>query len=895
MTTLTATETLQLKRRWRSNRIRRYLRLVDQFRRLLLLCVHFIGGMPARGPELLTLRFRNGIYQDRNLYLIDGCIVVITRYHKSQALMDQPKVVPRRLTPQLSQIITVYLAYVQPFQEHLRYVLAKENRSDYLWHSNTGAWDTDQLTGALQQETSTWLGYSLGTQDYRHLAISLGREVAGASFTRQSEVESTEVEEPEVDEEDAFELQSRRGRTIGTLRYGVSVDLVHNLSAQSLATFRLVSELWQEFLQLGHSQLSLTTTVAQTPVRTTGHKRGLSVETYLMTQHRSYPSVVASNTPVSSSISDQYFSPLVFSPRRPELIPGQLGSPFSVKKETPVTTDYRDQITAAMHQLFGGDDVKFTSPAQYDSILAVLRNESPLAVVLPTGGGKTILTMVAAVVDPDGTSIFITPFRVLTDEMVIRFQQASIRSYEWVPGNTDLATVIVVSADRAAGYEFLTFAQSLQQRGHLRRVFIDEAHLTLTASDWRPRLHQLRSLRVLQCPLILLTATLPPMLEYHFEEGLALRQVRYIRASTIRPQHRYYVQQCSTVRLSDEAVLLGQRWQRRILSQRGIVYCRSQASCTRLAQALSCPSYHAQQADREEHLHRWRQFGGLIISTSALGSGINIPGVILTVHIGLPWSMVDFAQESGRGGRQGEVVDSVILVDTDAVQDQRQQGQYSIDQAAIADFVTTSQCRRFVMSEYLDGVGQGRRCASVDGGQRCDRCGEGISVLVTQEGAIARLRARVQQRLDELTSGCGFCWVITGRVAADDHDSSRCRRWSCSQEAAVAQFRRQIRYPRGGRSCHRCGIDQRWCQRGRPAAGGCRWPFVLVPVVRATVSLASGQATVRQLGYEGDFAAGLAGYSAWLGRDHGQRVCGLWMSSGMAVLVRVLGGGVDDA
>ena len=67
-----------------------------------MLCIHFQGGMPARGSELLSILFRNGGYQDRNVYIIDGGVVIITRYYKSQALFDRPKVVLRRLPPRLS-------------------------------------------------------------------------------------------------------------------------------------------------------------------------------------------------------------------------------------------------------------------------------------------------------------------------------------------------------------------------------------------------------------------------------------------------------------------------------------------------------------------------------------------------------------------------------------------------------------------------------------------------------------------------------------------------------------------------------------------------------------------------------------------------------------------------
>lgn len=68
-----------------------------------------------------------------------------------------------------------------------------------------------------------------------------------------------------------------------------------------------------------------------------------------------------------------------------------------------------------------------------------------------------------------------------------------------------------------------------------------------------------RSLRVLTCPMALLTATLPPMLVYELEEAKAIRQARYIRAPTVRPFHRYHVQRCAAGKLQEEAIA----WSRR--------------------------------------------------------------------------------------------------------------------------------------------------------------------------------------------------------------------------------------------------------------------------------------------------------------------------------------------
>jgi len=65
--------------------VRRYLRKIDRFRKLLLFCMHLTGGQLARGTEMRTLYFKNSYLQDRNIFVMHGQIVFVTRYHKSQS------------------------------------------------------------------------------------------------------------------------------------------------------------------------------------------------------------------------------------------------------------------------------------------------------------------------------------------------------------------------------------------------------------------------------------------------------------------------------------------------------------------------------------------------------------------------------------------------------------------------------------------------------------------------------------------------------------------------------------------------------------------------------------------------------------------------------------------
>jgi superfamily II DNA helicase RecQ len=66
---------------------------------------------------------------------------------------------------------------------------------------------------------------------------------------------------------------------------------------------------------------------------------------------------------------------------------------------------------------------------------------------------------------------------------------------------------------------------------------------------------------------------------------------------------------------------------------KGIVYCRSRQLYKQLAHRLACSAYHAGSTSRSEILQEWRQHKRLIMSTSALGVGIDIPCVRFTLHV----------------------------------------------------------------------------------------------------------------------------------------------------------------------------------------------------------------------------------------------------------------------
>src|ERR1700712_342634 len=99
--------------------VREYRQSRQHLLELLLILAHLSVGPPGRGEEVTPICFRYSILQDRNIYIIDGRVVYVTRYHKSQALFGEAKVIPRFLPWRVSQMFAVYTACVQSFSETL--------------------------------------------------------------------------------------------------------------------------------------------------------------------------------------------------------------------------------------------------------------------------------------------------------------------------------------------------------------------------------------------------------------------------------------------------------------------------------------------------------------------------------------------------------------------------------------------------------------------------------------------------------------------------------------------------------------------------------------------------------------------------------------------------------
>lgn len=103
--------------RVRQSAVNIYLHLHQRFLRLLAVLIYWSSGLPPRRKELAMVQWCNG-ESVRNIYLLDGSVVLLTGYHKSQWRIGT-RPVARFLAPAVGDLLVRYLIYVPPFLRFL--------------------------------------------------------------------------------------------------------------------------------------------------------------------------------------------------------------------------------------------------------------------------------------------------------------------------------------------------------------------------------------------------------------------------------------------------------------------------------------------------------------------------------------------------------------------------------------------------------------------------------------------------------------------------------------------------------------------------------------------------------------------------------------------------------
>ena len=338
----------------------------------------------------------------------------------------------------------------------------------------------------------------------------------------------------------------------------------------------------------------------------------------------------------------------------------------------------RPQAEQKLNQIF---NIERFYNDQWETIEQLLNGER-LLLIEKTGFGKSLCFQFPAT-QFSGLTVIFSPLIALMRDQVnylksIGISAACVNSEQDQQQNSEIlekATqnkikILYIAPERQENQEWIDAVRQM----NLAMVVIDEAHcISVWGHDFRPAFRRIINLVKLlpeNFPVLATTATATERVANDIRNQMG-KQVTLIRGNLLRENFSLYVVK---VKSEDEKMA----WLAEYLQNKtgtGIIYTGTRVNTDLFSNWLqfveiSAINYNAgldaetrKEIEAGLQSNRWK----CIVSTNALGMGIDKPDVRFIIHTQIPQSPIHYYQEIGRAGRDGKPTDIFLLYNPEDV------------------------------------------------------------------------------------------------------------------------------------------------------------------------------------------------------------------------------------